>query len=369
MFTYLGMVIAVRRQQEVEGLDRGEIVGKGGRRRGSEIKVVDTSAIIDGRIADVYETKFLSGTMIVGRFILKELQDIADSADGGKRARGRRGLDILQRMQEHPDLQVKVVDKDYPEVRDVDGKLVMLAREFDAKILTTDFNLNKVASLQGVTVLNVNDLANALKPAVLPGDGMVIFIAKEGKEKEQGVGYLDDGTMVVVEEGRRMVGKKVDATVTSVLQTSAGRMIFTKMKENGSRSIANLAEKPRSDVRLRGHYRRGRKRETVRRKSPQTVSLTLSRARPLLWWAVHAFEQSPSIGSIVVVVPAPTLAWARRQFVRWKVKTPLQIVEGGATRADSVRQGLAVVPAGARWIAVHDGVRPLVTLSVDRDKF
>lgn len=236
IMTYLGMVISVRRQQEIDALDRGEIVGgKGARRRGQELKVVDTSAIIDGRIADVYETKFLSGTLIVGRFILKELQDIADSSDAGKRSRGRRGLDILQRLQDHPDIQVKVVDKDYPDVRDVDGKLVMLAREFDAQVLTTDFNLNKVASLQGVTVLNVNDLANALKPAVLPGDTMIIFIAKEGKEKEQGVGYLDDGTMVVVEEGRRMVGKKVDVAVTSVLQTSAGRMIFTKMrdKENG----------------------------------------------------------------------------------------------------------------------------------------
>ncbi len=244
VLTYLGMVIAVRRQEEVERLDRGEPVGKGARRRGPDIKVIDTSAIIDGRIADVYETKFLAGTLIVGRFILKELQDIADSADAGKRARGRRGLDILQRLQDHPDIQVKVVDKDYPEVRDVDGKLVMLAREFDAQILTTDFNLNKVASLQGVTVLNVNDLANSLKPAVLPGDGMVIFIAKEGKEKEQGVGYLDDGTMVVVEEGRRLVGKKVDATVTSVLQTSAGRMIFTKLREkerNGEGAAARTS--------------------------------------------------------------------------------------------------------------------------------
>jgi uncharacterized protein YacL len=241
IFTYLGMVISVRRAQEIDSLDRGEVIGGKGRRRGSEIKVVDTSAIIDGRIADVYETKFLSGTLIVGRFILKELQDVADSADAGKRARGRRGLDILQRLQEHPDMQVKVVDKDYPEVRDVDGKLVMLAREFDAHILTTDFNLNKVASLQGVTVLNVNDLANALKPAVLPGDGMVIFIAKEGKEKEQGVGYLDDGTMVVVEEGRRLVGKKVDVLVTSVLQTSAGRMIFTKLKDGGGAAAREAA--------------------------------------------------------------------------------------------------------------------------------
>jgi len=231
ILTYLGAVIAVRRQQELEAIDRGDISSKGVRRRSQEIKVLDTSAIIDGRIADVYETKFLTGPVVVGRFILKELQNIADASDSNKRARGRRGLDILQRLQDHPDIQVKVYEKDYPEVKDVDGKLVMLARELDAKILTTDFNLNKVASLQGVTVLNVNDLANALKPAVLPGENMIVFIAKEGKEKEQGVGYLDDGTMVIVEEGRRLVGKKVEAVVTSVLQTSAGRMIFTRIRE------------------------------------------------------------------------------------------------------------------------------------------
>ena len=232
VLTYLGAVIAVRRQQEVEDLDRGDLPIKGGKRRGQDMKVIDTSAIIDGRVADVFETKFLTGPVIVGRFVLKELQDIADSSDAMKRARGRRGLDILQRLQDHPDIQVKVYEKDYPEVKDTDGKLVLLARELDGKIITTDFNLNKVASLQGVTVLNVNDLANALKPAVLPGEKMTIFIAKEGKEKEQGVGYLDDGTMVVVEEGRRLVGKKVDAIVSSVLQTSAGRMIFTKVKES-----------------------------------------------------------------------------------------------------------------------------------------
>jgi uncharacterized protein YacL len=230
---FLGAVISVRRQQEVEDLDASDTPLKGGKRRGQDMKVIDTSAIIDGRVADVFETKFLSGPVIVGRFILKELQAIADSADGMKRARGRRGLDILQRLQDHPDIQVKIYEKDYPEVKEVDGKLVLLARELDAKIITTDFNLNKVASLQGVTVLNVNDLANALKPAVLPGENMTIFIAKEGKEKEQGVGYLDDGTMVVVEEGRRLVGKKVDVMVSSVLQTSAGRMIFTKFKDNG----------------------------------------------------------------------------------------------------------------------------------------
>jgi uncharacterized protein YacL len=231
ILTYLGAVIAVRRQEEVEALDRGDAPIRGGKRRSQEMKVIDTSAIIDGRVADVFETKFLTGPLIVGRFILKELQDIADSSDTMKRARGRRGLEILARLQEHPEIQLKVYEKDYPEVKDTDGKLVLLARELDGKIITTDFNLNKVASLQGVSVLNVNDLANALKPAVLPGESMTIYVAKEGKEKEQGVGYLDDGTMVIVEEGRRLLGKKVDVMVASVLQTSAGRMIFTKIKE------------------------------------------------------------------------------------------------------------------------------------------
>jgi uncharacterized protein YacL len=231
VLTYLAAAIAIKRQEELDQLDRGDLPVKGLKRRGQDIKVVDTSAIIDGRIADVFEAHFLTGPVIVGRFILKELQDIADSSDAIRRARGRRGLDILQRLQEHPDIQIKIYDKDYPEIRDVDGKLVMMARELGAKIITTDFNLNKVASLQGVTVLNVNDLAGALRPAALPGEPMVIFIAREGKEKEQGVGYLDDGTMVIVEEGRRLVGKKVDVTVSSVLQTSAGRMIFTKVRD------------------------------------------------------------------------------------------------------------------------------------------
>jgi len=185
VMTYLGAIIAVRRQQEVDRIDRGELPSKGARRKSPDIRVADTSAIIDGRIADVYETRFLTGTLVVGRFILKELQAIADSGDALRRARGRRGLDILKRLQEHPDLQVKIYEKDYPEIKEVDGKLVSLAKELEASIVTTDFNLNKVASLQGVTVLNVNDLANALRPAVLPGEAMSIFIAKTVKKKNK----------------------------------------------------------------------------------------------------------------------------------------------------------------------------------------
>lgn len=228
-FGFLGMVVGVKKKSELELLDRDLIV-KGGKKRLLNTFVVDTSALIDGRVADVCEAKFVSGTLVVPRFMLHELQAVADSSDTAKRARGRRGLDILSRMQENPDVPVKVFDKDYPEIKEVDAKLVALARELGAKLITTDFNLNKIASLQGVTVLNVNDLANALKPVVLPGEVMSIFVLKEGKERDQGVGYLNDGTMVVVEEGRRFIGRRLDVTVASILQTSAGRMIFTKAR-------------------------------------------------------------------------------------------------------------------------------------------
>jgi uncharacterized protein YacL len=229
---YLGLVIAVRKKSELDLLDR-DIIVKGSKKKLMSTHVVDTSVLIDGRIADVCESKFISGTLVVPRFVLKELQNIADSPDGNRRSRGRRGMEILARLQENPEVPVKIFDKDFPDMAEVDSKLVALARELGAKIFTTDFNLNKIASLQGVTVLNINDLANALKPVVLPGESMSVFVVKEGKEKDQGIGYLDDGTMVVVEEGRRFIGRKVEASVTSILQTSAGRMIFTKSREKG----------------------------------------------------------------------------------------------------------------------------------------
>jgi uncharacterized protein YacL len=185
-------------------------------------KLLDTSVIIDGRIADVCETGFLEGEFIVPQFILHELQHIADSPDSLKRARGRRGLDILHQ-------------EDFPKIREVDAKLVALGKAMGAKVVTNDFNLNKVAELQGVPVLNVNELANSIKPVVLPGEAMRVFIIKEGKEHNQGVGYLEDGTMVVVDNGRKLIGKNVDVTVTSVLQTTAGRMIFTKTREEYER--------------------------------------------------------------------------------------------------------------------------------------
>lgn len=199
------------------------------------LKILDTSVIIDGRIADVCEAGFLDGVFLVPQFILQELQHIADSPDSLKRARGRRGLDILHRIQKMAHITVRITDEDFPKIREVDSKLVALARGHDAKVITNDFNLNKVAELQGVTVLNINELANALKPVVLPGETLRVFVIKEGKEYNQGVAYLDDGTMVVVENGRRLIGKNAEVSVTSVLQTTAGRMIFSKPKEEYER--------------------------------------------------------------------------------------------------------------------------------------
>ncbi|MBF0487105.1 MAG: TRAM domain-containing protein [Nitrospirae bacterium] len=199
--------------------------GQGGE---ENLKILDTSAIIDGRIADVCDTGFLDGVFIVPQFILQELQHIADSADSMKRSRGRRGLDVLHRVQKLSGITVRIIDEDFPKIKEVDSKLVALGKVMNAKIITNDFNLNKVAQLHEVPVLNVNELANALKPVVLPGELMKVFIIKEGKESNQGVAYTDDGTMVVVESARKLIGKNVEVIVTSVLQTTAGRMIFSK---------------------------------------------------------------------------------------------------------------------------------------------
>jgi len=206
------------------------------------LKILDTSVIIDGRIADVCETGFLEGVFILPQFILQELQHIADAPDPMKRARGRRGLDILHKIQKMSRITVRIVDEDFPKIKEVDAKLVALAKLLNAKVITNDFNLNKVAELQGVSVLNINELANSLKPVVLPGETMKVFILKEGKEYNQGVAYLDDGTMVVVENARRHIGKNADVTVTSVLQTTAGRMIFSKLKEEYEREEYRAAK-------------------------------------------------------------------------------------------------------------------------------
>ena len=198
---------------------------------GLSYKILDTSVIIDGRIADICDTGFIGGTLITPQFVLKELQLVADSPDGIKRQRGRRGLDVLDHLQKSSQVTIIISEMDFPEVKDVDSKLIELAKHLDAEIITNDFNLNKVAQLRGIHVLNINELANALKPVVLPGETMKVFILKEGKEKDQGVAYLDDGTMVVVDNSRKMIGQNIDVTVTSVLQTTVGKMIFGRYNE------------------------------------------------------------------------------------------------------------------------------------------
>lgn len=230
IFCYLGMVIAMR------GKDEFNIVIPYVRfvRQDSsaELIILDTSVIIDGRISDLCQTKFVEGRFVVPRFVLKELQQIADSKDGLKRNRGRRGLEILSKIQKNPQIDVRIHEEDFPSIPDVDSKIIKLAQVLSAKIFTNDFNLGKVAELQGVKVLNVNELASALKPVVLPGEMLEIKVVREGKEHNQGIGYLDDGTMVVVENGKHLLGQSINAAVTSVLQTTSGRMIFTK-PENG----------------------------------------------------------------------------------------------------------------------------------------
>jgi uncharacterized protein YacL len=233
---YVGMIVGASKGDLLNLSALGGVFGGEKQIRKSQ-KILDTSVIIDGRIADIAETGFLDGVLVIPQFVLRELQLVADSADPLKRNRGRRGLDILQRIQKIATLQVQIVEDDYPSIREVDLKLIELAKEIEAKIITNDFNLNKVAQLQGVEVLNINELANALKPVVLPGEAMRVFILKEGKEYNQGVAYLDDGTMVVVDNARKMIGKTVDVAVTSVLQTTAGKMIFGKFDERGVGSV------------------------------------------------------------------------------------------------------------------------------------
>jgi uncharacterized protein YacL len=228
--TYIGLVIGANKGDMLNLAALGGIFG--GEKAGKQaFKILDTSVIIDGRIADIAETGFLDGTIVIPQFVLRELQLVADSADSMKRNRGRRGLDILQRIQKMAHLNVQILEDDFPHVRDVDMKLIELGKVYDCKIVTNDFNLNKMAQLHGVEVLNINELANALKPIVLPGEAMRVFILKEGKEYNQGVAYLDDGTMVVVDNAKRLISKTIDITVTSVLQTTAGKMIFGRFDE------------------------------------------------------------------------------------------------------------------------------------------
>jgi uncharacterized protein YacL len=229
VFPYLGIVMGARKGEWLEPQRLVSLFRNTGPQK--RYRILDTSVIIDGRIADVCETGFLDGTLVIPQFVLKELQLVADSADSLKRNRGRRGLDILQKIQKMSGIDVSISDIDFPDVREVDLKLIELGRTLQGKIVTNDFNLNKVAQLRGVEVLNINELANALKPVVLPGEFMKVFILKEGKEYNQGVAYLDDGTMVVVDNARRMISKTIDIVVTSVLQTTAGKMIFGRYIE------------------------------------------------------------------------------------------------------------------------------------------
>jgi len=241
LMTYVGLVCGANKAEYLDLSALGGILSD--RNSKKAYKVLDTSVIIDGRVADICKTGFLEGTLTVPHFVLRELQQIADSADSIKRNRGRRGLDILDKVKQVPGITVQIVEKDYPDVKEVDLKLIELAKELGAKIVTNDFNLNKVSQLRGVDVLNINELANALKPVVLPGETMKVFILKEGKEYNQGVAYLDDGTMVVVDNARRMIGKTIATQVTSVLQTTAGKMIFGRFPEEAENSN-NFSQRP-----------------------------------------------------------------------------------------------------------------------------
>jgi uncharacterized protein YacL len=229
---YLGAAVALRRRADLEPVSA--VLFPGGRGRGDGRKILDTSVIIDGRIADIGETGFVEGTLVVPQFVLQELQRIADAPDPLRRARGKRGFEVLERLRRVPKLKVEVIERDFPQVPEVDGKLLELARSLSAKVLTNDANLNRVAQLRGIEVLNVNELASALKPVALPGEPMRILVVREGKEAGQGVAYLDDGTMVVVDGGRKHLGQMVDVVVTSVLQTTAGRMIFTRPRDDAT---------------------------------------------------------------------------------------------------------------------------------------
>lgn len=231
---YLGFVIG---KEKSKTLDLSKVPLFDKLDENQDVKLIDTSTIIDGRIADICETGFMQGTFVIPQFVLYEMQHIADHQDPVKRTRGRRGLDVLHRLQKQTFVRVKIVDYDFPKLKDVDTKLIALAKRLGGKIITNDYNLNKVAELQGIEVLNMNQLATSLRPAMLPGEQMNIKILREGKEYGQGIGYLDDGTMVVVDDARKNLGKAVDVVVTSVLQTTSGRMIFAKLKEQAEKDF------------------------------------------------------------------------------------------------------------------------------------
>jgi len=231
-FAYLGLVLGSKKAGELHlGTIREGVVPKAASAAPESLKLLDTSVLIDGRIADICEAHFVDGVLLVPQFVLHELQLVADSGDALKRQRGRRGLDVLERIRKMPGVEVRILENGSSQATEVDHKLVELARQLGAKMVTNDFNLNKVATVQGLAVLNVNQLANALKPVVLPGEPMHVLILREGKEANQGVAYLDDGTMVVVDGAKRFINKSIDITVTSVHQTTAGKMIFGRVDD------------------------------------------------------------------------------------------------------------------------------------------
>ena len=323
--------------------------------------VVDTSVLIDGRIAEIVESGFIYGTLIVPRFVLDELQHIADSSDTLRRNRGRRGLEILNRMQRDPHTPVEVVEDEAPGVAEVDAKLVELAKRRSRVVLTNDFNLNRVAELQGVRVMNINSLANAVKPAVLPGEDLRVKVIQEGKEAGQGVGFLDDGTMVVVEGGARLIDRDVDVAVTRVLQTVAGRMIFAqpraRLGDDGPRRAPDRRCRGRRSRRLAPH---GRGRQAARP----------DRGPPLLSWTLDAVAASPAVDRLVLVVAperveelarGPVAAPRRRRGDRRRADAP---GVGGGGRAPA--RPMLDPAGGDRPVLVHDGARPLVSARSSR---
>jgi len=229
VFAYLGLIIAIRKKDELSLLEKD--IRLTSKKIQEDLKILDTSAIIDGRILDVIETNFLSGVIVIPEFIISELQMLADSGDSNKRIKGRRGLDLLNKIRENSYVPVKIFNKDYPDIKQTDGKILKLADDLKAKIVTTDFNLSKVAAIHNVVVLNINELVSTIKPVLLPGETLNIYLVKEGKEKKQGLAYLEDGTMIVVENGRQFIGQRVEITITNILQTSTGKMAFASIKE------------------------------------------------------------------------------------------------------------------------------------------
>ncbi len=392
---YVGLVVGASKG---DMLNLGALGGLfGGEQISSQsFKILDTSVIIDGRIADIVETGFLDGTLVIPQFVLRELQLVADSADSLKRNRGRRGLDILQRVQKMTQLNVQILEDDFPTVHEVDMKLIELAKVYNCKIVTNDFNLNKVAQLHGVEVLNINELANALKPVVLPGETMRVFILKEGKEYNQGVAYLDDGTMVVVDNAKKMISRTIDIAVTSVLQTTAGKMIFGRFddrvhavhdrtkpfraaQEPAARAARGRAAGQAAEARGSGvgagwieirmkvsvilpaaglGTRMGR--SVPEKAGTSRKQFMLLDGSPILLHTIRKFASSPAVAEIVVALRAEDIEWVRDLLREENFGKTVRLVEGGDSRQESVENALATLDADTELVAVHDAVRPFI---------